>query len=110
MSDSPLDDAALPAAGEAHTHFVYMARCADGSLYTGYSTDVTRRVDAHNAGRGGRYTRSHRPIELLATWEFETKSAALRTERAIKRLERGQKLKLVRDTLIPDPSPSRGEE
>ncbi len=59
-------------------HHVYLARCGDGSLYTGYAVDVGRRIAAHNAGMGGRYTRSHRPVTLIATWGFATKGEALR--------------------------------
>jgi putative endonuclease len=77
-------------------HFVYMVCCANGALYTGYSTDVPRRVDAHNKGRGARYTRSNRPVELFATWAFDSKSEALRAERAIKLLPHHQKLALAK--------------
>lgn len=73
------------------THYVYIVCCSNGTLYTGYTTDVGQRVDAHNAGRGARYTRSNRPVTLLATWAFESKSEALRAERAIKRLPHDEK-------------------
>ena len=76
-------------------HYVYMVCCANGALYTGYSTDVPRRVDTHNAGRGSRYTRSNRPVELIATWAFDSKSEALRVERAIKLLPHHQKRALA---------------
>jgi putative endonuclease len=79
-----------------------MARCANGSLYTGYSKNVDRRIAAHNEGRGGRYTRANRPVELLACWSFTTKTDALRAEYAIKQLSRQKKLALLTDhpTLI----------
>jgi len=77
-------------------HHVYLARCGDGSLYTGYAVDVGRRIAAHNAGTGGRYTRSHRPVTLIATWDFATKGEALRAEHALKKLRPAQKLAAAR--------------
>lgn len=76
-------------------HFVYMACCANGTLYTGYTTDVERRIVAHNAGKGGNYTRSNRPVMLVAAWRFNSRSEALRAERAVKRLPRDKKLALA---------------
>jgi putative endonuclease len=75
--------------------FVYVVRCVDGSLYTGISTDVVARVTAHNAGRGARYTRSRRPVELVHIERKRSQSTALRREAAIKALPRGRKLTLV---------------
>lgn len=75
--------------------FVYMVRCADGSLYTGWTTDVERRVAQHNAGRGGRYTRSRRPVTLVFQEEFLDRSAAMRREREIKQLDREHKERLI---------------
>ena len=75
--------------------FVYMLRCGDGSLYTGYSDDVCRRVAAHQSGKGAKYTRSRLPVELVYQEELPDKSAALRREAAIKRLSRTQKLALI---------------
>src|SRR4051794_14579876 len=74
---------------------VYVACCANGSLYTGYTTDVQRRIAAHNAGAGGRYTRANRPLVLLAVWRFNSRAEAMRAERAIKRLPPGKKLALA---------------
>jgi len=76
-------------------HSVYIVRCADGSLYTGYTNNVEQRVATHNEGKGGRYTRSHLPVTLLATWSFNSKGEALRAEHAIKRLPREQKWRLI---------------
>ena len=76
-------------------HFVYMVRCANGALYTGYSTNVERRVARHNAGKGARYTRSNRPVFLCAVWSFSTKGDALRAERVIKGLPRAKKMQLI---------------
>ncbi|MDP8928916.1 MAG: GIY-YIG nuclease family protein [Actinomycetota bacterium] len=72
-----------------------MACCANGALYTGYATDVERRMAAHNAGVGGRYTRSNRPVTLLAVWRFNSRAEALHAERSIKRLSRSRKLALA---------------
>ena len=76
-------------------HYVYMVCCANGTLYTGYTINVERRIALHNAGKGGRYTRSHRPVSLVATWTFNSKGEALRAERAIKRLPRARKLAMA---------------
>lgn len=76
-------------------HYVYILKCADGTLYTGYTNNLQRRVAKHNAGKGGHYTRAHRPVTLLASWEFPGKSEALRAEYQIKRLSRPQKLHLI---------------
>ncbi len=75
--------------------FVYIVRCADGTLYTGWTTDVTRRVAQHNAGRGARYTRTHRPVVLVYREEVSDRSAAMRREAAIKKLDRERKERLV---------------
>jgi putative endonuclease len=75
--------------------YVYLLRCADDSLYCGWTTDVERRVAAHGAGTGSRYTRSRLPIELAAVFEVADRSAALREEARIKRLPRAAKLDLI---------------
>ncbi len=70
-----------------------MLRCADGSLYTGITTDVKRRVEEHNGSKkGARYTRSRRPVELAAAWGCEDHSQAAKAEYAFKSLRRKQKL------------------
>jgi len=76
--------------------FVYMLRCGDGSLYTGCTDDVERRLAAHQSGRGGKYTRSHLPVTLVYRESVPDKSAALRREAEIKRLSRKDKLALIR--------------
>ena len=80
------------ASGEA---WVYVLRCADGSLYTGWTVDVDRRVAAHQAGSASRYTRSRLPVTLAASWEHPDRSAALREEARIKALPRAEKLRLL---------------
>lgn len=74
--------------------FVYMVRCADGSLYTGYAEDVQRRVAVHNAGKGARYTRARRPVTLAYQAAFADRAAAQREEARLKRLTRAQKCAL----------------
>lgn len=74
---------------------VYMVRCADDSLYTGCTNDLARRVAAHNAGKGARYTRSRRPVEVVWSVRVKDRSAALSREARLKRLTRPEKLALV---------------
>ena len=74
--------------------FVYVVRCVDGSLYTGISTDVPARVATHNAGRGAKYTRARRPVELVHTERKRSQSTAAQREAAIKALPRARKLAL----------------
>jgi len=75
--------------------WVYMLRCGDGSLYTGWSTDVQRRLASHRAGRASRYTASRLPVELVMAREMEDRGAAMREEARIKQLDRAQKLALI---------------
>ncbi|NTX09981.1 GIY-YIG nuclease family protein [Myxococcus sp. CA051A] len=74
---------------------VYMLRCRDGSLYTGATNDLERRVATHGRGRGAAYTRARLPVTLVWSEAAEDRGAALRREAAIKRLTRGDKLLLV---------------
>jgi len=82
------------------TWFVYLIECNDGSIYTGIALDVAARFDAHARGKGARYTRSHPPKRVIATFEFPDKSAALKAEYRIRRLSAQQKLALS------DPAPA----
>ena len=75
---------------------VYILRCGDGSLYTGITNDLERRIAAHRAGTASRYTRTHRPVRLAYQEPAADRSAALRREAAIKRLTREAKLTLLR--------------
>jgi putative endonuclease len=75
--------------------WVYILRCADGSLYTGWTVDVERRLAAHMAGAASRYTRSRLPVELLASFAMRDAGAARREEARIKRLSRAEKLELL---------------
>ena len=78
------------------TWHVYILRCADGTLYTGITTDLERRVEEHNAGTGARYTAPRRPVELVYSERASDRSAAGRREAAIKKLSRADKLELIR--------------
>jgi putative endonuclease len=75
--------------------YVYMLRCADGSLYTGWSTDVQRRLARHLAGTASRYTASRLPVELAFTLAMSDRNAAMREEARIKALDRRAKLALI---------------
>ena len=75
-----------------------MLRCADGKLYTGWTNDLQHRVETHNAGKGAKYTRTRRPVELCYYETFDTASEAMRRESAIKKLTRQQKLRLMAGT------------
>ena len=79
----------------AGQHYTYLLRCADGSLYCGWTTCLERRLAAHNAGKGAKYTRPRRPVALVYWEAYETKSEALRREAQIKRLSRREKLALI---------------
>ena len=76
-------------------NYTYMVRCADGSLYTGWTTDVERRVQWHNQKKGAKYTKSRLPVELVYYEVFDTKEEAMRREAAIKKLSKERKELLV---------------
>ena len=85
-------------------HYVYCLRCHDDSIYTGYTTDVERRLGEHDAGQGAKYTRGRTPVELCYVETFSSKSAALSREHAIKSLSRAEKERLIEhgDGIEPD--------
>jgi predicted GIY-YIG superfamily endonuclease len=76
-------------------HFVYIVRCADGTLYTGYARDPKTRVQVHNSGRGAKYTSGRRPVRLVYAESCATVGDALRREYALKRRSRAQKEALI---------------
>jgi len=80
------------------TWHVYVLRCADGTLYTGITTDLARRVEEHNSGEGARYTASRGPVALVYDEAAPDRSAASRREAAIKKLSRAEKLALIDDS------------
>lgn len=75
--------------------FVYLLRCADGSLYAGVTNDLGKRVAAHNAGKGAKYTKPRRPVTLVWSARAKDKVAAMRREWRIKALTRAEKLALI---------------
>jgi putative endonuclease len=76
---------------------VYMVRCCDGTLYTGITNDLGKRIEAHNSAKdGARYTRSRRPVKLVYSQQVESKSAAASLEYQIKRLPRAKKNRLIK--------------
>ena len=78
--------------------YLYMLRCGDGTLYTGITTDVHKRLEAHRAGKGAKYTRGRGPLALVYSEECGTHSDALRREAAVKALTREEKQKLLTKT------------
>jgi putative endonuclease len=75
--------------------FVYILKCSDGTLYTGITTDVNRRLNEHNSGKGAKYTKTRLPVMLLLVSEVSTRSEASKEEYRIKQLTREQKLRMV---------------
>ena len=75
--------------------FCYILDCADGTYYTGWTTDPPRRERQHNAGRGAKYTRMRRPVKLVYMEELSDRTSAMKRERAIKKMKRERKMKLV---------------
>lgn len=81
-------------------NYTYIVKCSDGSLYTGWTNDLEKRIRAHNAGKGAKYTKSRRPVVLAYYEEFQTKEEAMRREWEIKQMSRNQKMKMI--TSVPD--------
>ena len=76
-------------------NYVYILKCKDDSLYTGYTNNLERRIKTHNSGRGAKYTRCRLPAELVYYEVYETKSEAMKREYCIKQMTREEKLKLI---------------
>lgn len=75
-------------------NYTYILKCADGTLYTGWTNDLEKRLAAHNTGRGAKYTKPRLPVSLFYSESYETREEAMRREAAIKKLTRAQKLAL----------------
>lgn len=96
--------------------YMYVLACADGSLYTGYTVELPKRLAAHNAGVGAKYTRARLPVQVKAWCEFPDRRAAMRAEAAFKRLSRSQKLRQIPNLaswacrVTDDPSPKGRNE
>lgn len=78
-------------------NYTYIVQCADGSLYTGWTNDLEKRLQAHNSGKGAKYTRSRLPVTLVYSEEYETESEARSREWHVKRLSREEKLRLIKE-------------
>lgn len=76
--------------------WVYVLQCRDGTLYTGITNDLDRRLAMHNSGRGAKYTRSRIPVKMLCWWPHQTKSEALKAEISFKKLDRKEKLERIK--------------
>ncbi|ODS50220.1 MAG: putative endonuclease [Halanaerobium sp. 4-GBenrich] len=76
-------------------HYIYVVECSDGSFYTGYTTDVERRLEEHNAGQGAKYTRGRLPVKLRHQESFKNRSLAQKREYEIKQLPRSKKEELL---------------
>ena len=87
-------------------NYTYIVECSDHTLYTGWTTDLAKRLNAHNSGTGAKYTRARRPGKLVYYEEYETKQEATRREYAIKQLSAAQKRRLIENgnmqNTIPD--------
>ena len=77
-------------------NYTYILECSDGSLYTGWTNDLEKRLQAHNEGRGAKYTKGRRPVKLVHVEIFDTKEEAMRREYAIKRMSKREKKKLIK--------------
>ena len=86
-------------APDKNGNFTYILRCADNTLYCGWTNNLAKRLAAHNAGTAAKYTRSRRPVELLYFEELETRQEAMSREFHIKRLSRAEKQKLIKTNL-----------
>ena len=86
--------------------YVYILECSDGSLYTGWTNDLKKRLKAHNSGTASKYTRARLPVRMVYFEEVESKSAALKREATLKKLSRAQKLSLIEQQgLVPPDRP-----
>ncbi len=93
---------------ENGTCYAYLLRCADGTLYAGWTNDPAARLAAHNDGRGAKYTRGRLPVEMVYREAFETKAEAMRREWELKQMTRAQKLALIAHGAWRPPSSQKG--
>jgi putative endonuclease len=82
---------------ENNTHFLYILECKDGSYYTGYTNDLEKRFKKHEEGKGAKYTRGRGPLKLVFQQAFPTKQEAMRMEFAVKKLNRAQKERMIKE-------------
>lgn len=86
----------MVALAQQQNNYVYIVKCKDNSFYTGWTTDLKKRIEKHNQGIGAKYTRSRRPVELIYFETFDNKHDALKREYRIKQLSRKEKEKLIK--------------
>ena len=79
-------------------NYTYIVKCSDGSLYTGWTNNLEKRIKDHNSGRGAKYTKARRPVVLVYKEEFPTKQEAMKREWEIKRLSRKEKLSMIENS------------
>lgn len=77
-------------------NYTYIVKCSDETLYTGWTNNLKKRLEAHNSGKGAKYTKNRRPVELVYFEEYDTKQEAMKREYAIKQFSRQKKLALIR--------------
>lgn len=80
-------------------NYTYIVECSDGTLYTGWTNNLEKRLEAHNAGKGAKYTKTRRPVKLVYLEQFETKEEAMSREYYIKQLSRKEKMKLMKEKI-----------
>lgn len=80
-------------------NYTYILKCKDNTLYTGWTNNLEKRLEAHNSGRGAKYTKARLPVELVYYEQFETKEEAMRREYAIKQMTRVQKENMIKSAL-----------
>jgi len=81
--------------------YLYIVECRDGTFYTGITTDIKKRIDAHNSGRGAKYTRGRGPVKLMHLRRYVDRSAASKAEYKIKKLKRGKKIRIINEFALP---------
>ena len=81
--------------------YLYIVECRDGAFYTGITTDIKKRIDAHNSGRGAKYTRGRGPVKLMHLRRYMDRSAASKAEYKIKKLKRGKKIRIINEFALP---------
>ncbi|MFC3210649.1 GIY-YIG nuclease family protein [Planomicrobium okeanokoites] len=80
---------------ETNSHYFYVLECADNSYYAGYTNDLQKRLETHNAGKGAKYTRARGPVKMIHSEEFETKPEAMKAEYAFKQLTKVKKIRYI---------------
>ena len=80
-------------------NYTSIVECSDGTLYTGWTNNLEKRLEAHNAGKGAKYTKTRRPVKLVYQEQFETKEEAMSREYHIKQLSRKEKMKLMKEKI-----------